>query len=138
MFHFDPPENAWKTLVFLCFQGDQGGMLGRKGLNNVHYFKKMRLPAWKKVKTISFCFVVDIVIDTKFDFLVNESLHLKLTYLQIKRNNVLNVEKKKHSFTMFFKIRIFKNLTLFTGKYFFWSLLKTPTQVFFLSKLPNF
>ena len=137
MFHFDPPENAWKTLVFLCFQGDQGGMLGRKGLNNVHYFKKMRLSAWKKVKTISFCFVV-IVIDTKFDFLVNESLHLKLTYLQIKRSNVLNVEKKKHSFTMLFKIRIFENLTLFTGKYLFWSLLETPTQVFFLSKLPNF
>ena len=94
MFHFDPPENAWKTLVFLCFQGDQGGMLGRKGLNNVHYFKIMRLSAWKKVKTISFCFAVDIVIDTKFDFLVNESLHLKLTYLQIKRNNVFNVEKR--------------------------------------------
>ena len=58
-------------------------------------------PHEKKVKTISFCFVVDIVIDTKFDFLVNESLHLKLTYLQIKRNNVLNVEKKSiHSLVL--------------------------------------
>ena len=83
------------------FSGGSRGMLGRKGLNNVHYFKMMRLSAWKKVKTISFYFVVDIVIDTKFDFLVNESLHLKLTYLQIKRNNVLNVEKKSiHSLVL--------------------------------------
>ena len=32
MFPFDPPENIWKPLVFLCFQGNQKGTLGRKGL----------------------------------------------------------------------------------------------------------
>ena len=33
MFPFDPPENIRKPLVFGCFQGDQKGTLGRKGLN---------------------------------------------------------------------------------------------------------
>ena len=32
MFPFDPPENIRKPLVFGCFQGDQKGTLGRKGL----------------------------------------------------------------------------------------------------------
>ena len=32
MFPFDPPENIRKPLVFWCFQGDQKGTLGRKGL----------------------------------------------------------------------------------------------------------
>ena len=32
MFPFDPPENIKKTLFFLCFQGEQEGKLGRKGL----------------------------------------------------------------------------------------------------------
>ena len=32
MFPFDPPENIRKPLVFLCFQGDQKGTLGSKGL----------------------------------------------------------------------------------------------------------
>ena len=37
MFPFDPPENIRKPLVFWCFQGDQIGTLGSKGLkqNNV-------------------------------------------------------------------------------------------------------
>ena len=33
MFPFDPPENIRKRKVFSCFQGDQKGTLGRKGLN---------------------------------------------------------------------------------------------------------
>ena len=32
MFPFDPPENIRKPLVFWCFQGDQKGTLGSKGL----------------------------------------------------------------------------------------------------------
>ena len=32
MFPFDPPENIRKPKVFLCFQGDQKGTLGSKGL----------------------------------------------------------------------------------------------------------
>ena len=32
MFPFHPPENIRKPLVFLCFQGDQMGTLGSKGL----------------------------------------------------------------------------------------------------------
>ena len=32
MFPFDPPENIRKPKVFRCFQGDQKGTLGRKGL----------------------------------------------------------------------------------------------------------
>ena len=38
MFPFDPPENIRKPKVFWCFQGDQKGTFGRKGLtlrNNV-------------------------------------------------------------------------------------------------------
>ena len=31
MFPFDPPENIKKPAVFICFQGDQKGILGRKG-----------------------------------------------------------------------------------------------------------
>ena len=30
---FLPPENIRKTLVFRCFQGDQKGTLGGKGLS---------------------------------------------------------------------------------------------------------
>ena len=37
MFPFDPPENIRKPKVFWCFQGDQKGTLGRKGLT-VKYF----------------------------------------------------------------------------------------------------
>ena len=37
MFPFDPPENIRKPLVF-CFQGDQKGTLGRKGLSKQVYF----------------------------------------------------------------------------------------------------
>ena len=33
MFPFDPPENIRKPKVFRCFQGDQKGTLGSKGLN---------------------------------------------------------------------------------------------------------
>ena len=33
MFPFDPRENIRKPKVFCCFQGDQKGTLGRKGLN---------------------------------------------------------------------------------------------------------
>ena len=33
MFPFDPPENIRKSLVFWCFQGEQKGTLGSKGLN---------------------------------------------------------------------------------------------------------
>ena len=32
MFPFDPPENIRKPFVFSCFQGDQKGTLGSKGL----------------------------------------------------------------------------------------------------------
>ena len=32
MFSFDPPKNIGKPKVFGCFQGDQKGALGRKGL----------------------------------------------------------------------------------------------------------
>ena len=32
MFPFDPPENIRKPKVFWCFQGDQNGTLGSKGL----------------------------------------------------------------------------------------------------------
>ena len=32
MFPFDPPENIRKPKVFWCFQGDQKGILGSKGL----------------------------------------------------------------------------------------------------------
>ena len=32
MFPFDPPENIRKPKVFSCFQGDQKGTLGSKGL----------------------------------------------------------------------------------------------------------
>ena len=32
MFPFDPPENIRKPKVFWCFQGDQKGTLGSKGL----------------------------------------------------------------------------------------------------------
>ena len=38
MFPFDPPENIRKPLVFWCFQGDQKGTLGRKGLILLTYF----------------------------------------------------------------------------------------------------
>ena len=34
MFPFDPPEKIRKPLVFLCFQGDQKGTLGSKGLRS--------------------------------------------------------------------------------------------------------
>ena len=33
MFHFDPPENIRKPLVFRGFQGDEKGTLGRKRLS---------------------------------------------------------------------------------------------------------
>ena len=36
MLPFDPPENIRKPKVF-CFQGDQKGILGRKGLNEDLY-----------------------------------------------------------------------------------------------------
>ena len=36
MFPFDPPENIRKPKVFSCFQGDQMGTLGRKGLKDKH------------------------------------------------------------------------------------------------------
>ena len=39
-FHFEPPENIRKTKVFWCFQGDQNGTLGRKGLTKVCYGNK--------------------------------------------------------------------------------------------------
>ena len=32
MFPIDPPDNIKKSLVFLCFQDDQKGILGRNGL----------------------------------------------------------------------------------------------------------
>ena len=35
MFPFDPPETIRKPLVFWCFEGDQKGTLGRKGLNEM-------------------------------------------------------------------------------------------------------
>ena len=35
MFPFDPPENNRKPLVFCCFQGDQKGILGKKGLRRI-------------------------------------------------------------------------------------------------------
>ena len=37
MFPFDPPENIRKPKAFLCFQGDQKGTLGRKGLTRKYY-----------------------------------------------------------------------------------------------------
>ena len=43
LFPFDPPENIRKPKVFWCFQGDQKGTLGRKGLRVRKYkneFKK--------------------------------------------------------------------------------------------------
>ena len=39
MFPFDPPENIRKPKVFSCFQGDQKGTLGRKGLNTSEIIK---------------------------------------------------------------------------------------------------
>ena len=38
MFHFNPPENIRKCLVFWCFQGDQKVTLGRYGLKLVWNF----------------------------------------------------------------------------------------------------
>ena len=35
MFPFDPPENIRKILFSWCFQGDQKGTLGRKGVKRV-------------------------------------------------------------------------------------------------------
>ena len=42
MFPFDPPENIRKPKVFLCFQGNQKGTLGSKGLRiyNCHILEK--------------------------------------------------------------------------------------------------
>ena len=37
MFPFDPPENIRKPKNFWCFQGDQKGTLGSKGLNEFNY-----------------------------------------------------------------------------------------------------
>ena len=37
MFPFDPPENIRKPKIF-CFQGDQMGTLGSKGLRYFEYF----------------------------------------------------------------------------------------------------
>ena len=36
MFPFDPPENIPKPKVFLCFQGDQKGTLGRNGSSDIN------------------------------------------------------------------------------------------------------
>ena len=36
MFPFYPPENINKPNIFWCFQGDQKGFLGRKGLSKVN------------------------------------------------------------------------------------------------------
>ena len=36
MSSFDPPENIKKPLVFWCFQGDQKGTLGKKGLKVIY------------------------------------------------------------------------------------------------------
>ena len=36
MFPFHPPENVRKPKVFCCFQGDQKGTLGSKGLRLVY------------------------------------------------------------------------------------------------------
>ena len=38
MFPFDPPENIRKPKVFWCFQGDQKGTLGRKGLKKLENY----------------------------------------------------------------------------------------------------
>ena len=35
MFPFDPPEKIRKPKVFRCFQGDQKGTLGSKGLSHI-------------------------------------------------------------------------------------------------------
>ena len=35
MFPFDPPEYIRKLKVFWCFQGDQKGTLGSKGLKRI-------------------------------------------------------------------------------------------------------
>ena len=49
MFHFDPPENIRKPLVF-CFQGDQKRTLGRKSINWV-----LNTPlGWIFLETLSF------------------------------------------------------------------------------------
>ena len=41
MFPFDPPENIRKPKVFGCFQGDQKGTLGRKGLTKTEEVKQI-------------------------------------------------------------------------------------------------
>ena len=43
MFPFNPPENIRKPLVFSCFQGDQKGVLGRKGSNCVLSFSLIEI-----------------------------------------------------------------------------------------------
>ena len=50
-FPFDPHENIRKTLVFRCFQGDQKGILGRKGLTVLQ----------ARLLSTSFLFVFDYV-----------------------------------------------------------------------------
>ena len=37
MFPFDSPENIRKPFVFWCFQGDQKGTLGSKGLKESEF-----------------------------------------------------------------------------------------------------
>ena len=67
MFPFDPPENIRKSLVFWCFQGDQKGILGRKGLR-IRYFVKRILTIMVSAKPINFepnGFVIVIVNDSK-------------------------------------------------------------------------
>ena len=49
MFPFDPPEIIRKPKVFRCFQGDQKGTLGRKGLR---YCKV----EWERLTLVFFVF----------------------------------------------------------------------------------
>ena len=53
MLPFEPPENIRKPLVCWCFQGEQKGIVGRKGLNTgwgkFQKILKNWSPFWKVV-----------------------------------------------------------------------------------------
>ena len=50
MLPFDPPENIRKPSVFWCFQGDQKGTLGRKGLKHLYLNTLVSIQFYQLVK----------------------------------------------------------------------------------------
>ena len=77
MFPFDPPENIRKPLVFWCFQGDQKGTLGRKGLSSAKYAKYVFWPLNIKVLKVFFLILTFFVTFSSFSLSIRNSFSNK-------------------------------------------------------------